>query len=68
MAELTATKKNRLDQWVDSLPEDDRAALIDAAADSRFSNAGLLRVIQAHGYSSSKDTLADWRRRHGLTS
>jgi hypothetical protein len=67
MVELTATKKTRLDLWLESLPDFDRNALLEAAADSRYTNAALMRVMKKHGYSPAKDTIGDWRERHGLT-
>lgn len=61
-------RKSKLDQWVDSLPADDRTALILAAADPAYSNLGLRRIMSENGYTAGKDTIAAWRRKHGFVS
>lgn len=55
-----------LERWMLTLDKDDQAALEAAAVDTEFSNAALLRVIEAAGYGANKDTIAKWRAQRGF--
>lgn len=63
-----APRKTRIDEWVESLPSDDQAALIAAATDPAYSNLSLRRIMSDNGYTPSKETVATWRRKHGFVS
>ena len=48
--------------WVNELPARDRDALIAAALDKRWSNAGLREMVRAAGSTVGKDQFSAWRR------
>ena len=55
--------KPKFEQYIDSLPAEDREALIAAANDPAWSSAALIRVLQDDGVAVGKDTFNTWRRR-----
>lgn len=59
---LKPVYKPRFEQYVDSLPEKDKTALLAAANDPAWSTAALLRVLQDDGVSVGKEALGSWRR------
>lgn len=67
---LHAEKKPRgskFEQWIATLDDDDRKALLAAAVDPELSGQAIVRAIQAAGGSVNKDTISNWRRAHGFT-
>ena len=54
--------KPKFEQYVDSLPEADRAALIAAAKDPAWSVHALLRVLRDEGVAVGRDSLSTWCR------
>lgn len=67
---LNAAKKPlkpKFEQWIDTLSEADRKALIAAAVDPGLSNNAIVDAIRAEGYSANKDTVSAWRKSHGFT-
>lgn len=54
--------KPRFHQVIENLKPDDRQALIAAAKDPAWSNAGLMEVLRREGIPVGKDALAKWRR------
>ena len=53
--------KTRIEQYVESLDETDRAALIGAANDRAWSNAALMRILSGEGVSVGKESFGAWR-------
>ena len=60
--------KPKFEQWVESLPADDREALILAAPSDRISHRAFHDVVKAAGAKVSKETLTAWRKAHGFSS
>jgi hypothetical protein len=63
---VKAPAKPKFDQWIDALPDTDRAALITALEDGTISNQAIADAVRPEGYPAGKDTIADWRKRHGI--
>lgn len=62
--------QSKFEQWITTLDDDDRAALMADALGHELPNAALIRACDAAGYKVSKDTVAVWRsevRAHGNT-
>jgi len=55
--------KPKFEQVIDGLPEEERVALLAAAADPAWSTAALIRVLSDEGIQVSKETLGPWRNR-----
>lgn len=53
--------------WVEALPDDDREALILAAASNRISHTAFHGVIRDAGAKVGKETVVIWRKAHGFT-
>ena len=47
---------------IESLPEADSKALVNALADPRFSTAGLSKILKDEGYSLASSTIGRHRR------
>lgn len=62
-----APTKSKFEQWMDTLDEADRSALIAAATDPSLSIAGIVRAVRESGYRVDKDTISEWRKRLGFT-
>lgn len=56
------------EQWVGSLPKDDREALVMAAASDRISHRAFHDVVKAHGAKVGKETVTNWRKANGYVS
>lgn len=54
--------------WLAEQPKARQAALDTAAADARWSNHALLKVLKDAGAPCSKDSLVPWRAEHGYTA
>lgn len=59
-------RKPRFEQWIDSLPDDEREALIAAATDPDLSNNAIAEAVRAEGCPVNKDTISVWRKSHGF--
>ena len=56
-----------IEQWIATLDEADRDALLAAAGDDDIATNALYRILHDAGLKIGKDRLAEWRRSHGLT-
>lgn len=52
--------------WIDDLDEDDRVALLEAAANPKLSTKRLANVIREHGGKVGDARLNEWRAANGL--
>ncbi|GLU88931.1 hypothetical protein [Agromyces sp. NBRC 114283] len=64
LQEAREKTKPRFEQWIDTLDDEDREALFEAAA-SGMSSTAITIAIRAAGGSVSKETIDVWRRTIG---
>lgn len=55
------TKKSNMDLWLESLSDEDRKAVLDAAKDENLKNYTLYGILRQEGLKVSKDTFIKWR-------
>ena len=60
LKEAQVTRKPAFQQWLESLDQTDRDALLKAAA-SPLSSKKLLSIVRAEGGSIGEDAFKDWR-------
>jgi hypothetical protein len=59
--------KPSMQQWIDSLTDEDAAALVAAGLDPAWTNPALVDVIAAEGFTIGTSAVAEWRKRLGFT-
>ena len=58
-----------MDEWLDTLPTHDQAAVITAVINPAWAHVDLMRVLQDEGAPEVADTtFGTWRRKHGYTA
>ena len=58
-----------MDEWLDTLPAQDRAAVLAAVANPAWGHVDLMRVLRAEGAPEVADTtFGTWRRKNGFTA
>lgn len=60
------TPQTTIDRWVDTLNDNDRTAVLKAAADNAWRHIDLLPILIEEGMPDvSSSTLGAWRRKNG---
>jgi alpha-D-ribose 1-methylphosphonate 5-triphosphate synthase subunit PhnL len=59
---LKPVHKLNLEEYIASLPDEDREALVDAAKNRAWTTAALLRILHDEDVSVGKESLSAWRR------
>lgn len=54
------------DLWVSELPEDDRKALLAAAADPAIQHRVLFEIVKTEGACIGRERFTDWRKANGF--
>jgi hypothetical protein len=64
---LPVPPRFRLDVWIDTLDEDERAKVLAALNDpDRWSGERLAAILTSMGKKSSRSYVNEWRRAHGI--
>lgn len=67
LARIETTTRTKFQQWVDTLDDEDRAALHEYAHDTNMPNAKISEAVRRNGYNADGTTIARWRRELGIT-
>ncbi len=67
LKEAQDTRKPLFETWVLTLDDEDRAALVDVAANPRVNSRNLAAIIRAEGVRVGVETLDAWRRSNGYS-
>lgn len=66
-AALTS-QRSTFDDWLNTLPEDDKALFVLHANNQGLSHSAMWRIAKSLGARVSKDTLTGWRKSSGFPS
>ena len=67
LKEAQSEARPAFETWLDALPEDDRKALENAAANDNLSSKKLITIVRAEGGSVGDGPFKEWRQGHGFT-
>lgn len=68
--DLAAAKeapRTGIEAWIDTLTEEDRTVLTQAAPDRGITHTAFHAILKANGARVGKDAVTQWRRANGFT-